>query len=82
MHVDYSTSRIVALVTRRAPVLEYPPLVCRQDPTQNVKEGQPVARVHVDYTVKSGPERLQALLSAEEVAELQKTPFAIIQVSL
>ena len=56
--------------------------MCRQDPTQNVKEGQPVARVHVDYTVKSGPERLQALLPVEEVAQLQKTPFAIIQVSL
>lgn len=39
-----------------------------------------MARVHVDYTVKSGPERLQALLPAEEVAKLQKTPFAIIQV--
>ena len=32
--------------------------------------------------LQSGPESLQALLPAEEVAELQKMPFAIIQASL
>ncbi|KAK9807623.1 hypothetical protein WJX72_004557 [[Myrmecia] bisecta] len=41
--------------------------------------GMPVARVHVDYTVKSGPERLQALLP-DEADQLTKTPFAVIQV--
>ena len=44
------------------------------------KGGQPVPRAHVDYTVKSGPERLHALLPAEEASKLQKTPFAVIQV--
>ena len=42
--------------------------------------GQPVSRVHVDYTVKSGPERLQAVLPGE-ADKLMKTPFAVIQVS-
>ena len=41
--------------------------------------GQPVSRVHVDYTVKSGPERLQAVLP-NEAEQLMKTPFAVIQV--
>ena len=41
---------------------------------------QPVSRVHVDYTVKSGPERLQAVLP-DEAHKLMKTPFAVIQVS-
>lgn len=41
--------------------------------------GQPVSRVHVDYTVKSGPERLQAVLP-DEADKLMKTPFAVIQV--
>ena len=40
---------------------------------------QPVSRVHVDYTVKSGPERLQAVLPGE-AEQLMKTPFAVIQV--
>lgn len=40
--------------------------------------GQPVSRVHVDYTVKSGPERLQAVLP-NEAERLMKTPFAVIQ---
>ena len=43
--------------------------------------GQPVSRVHVDYTVKSGPERLQAVLP-DEAEELMKTPFAVIQVRM
>ncbi|DBA80955.1 TPA: hypothetical protein ACH3X2_007172 [Trebouxia sp. C0005] len=42
-------------------------------------KGQPVSRVHVDYTVKSGPERLQAVLP-DEAERLMKTPFAVIQV--
>ncbi len=37
--------------------------------------------MHVDYTVKSGPERLQAVLP-DEAERLMKTPFAVIQVSL
>ena len=41
---------------------------------------QPVSRVHVDYTVKSGPERLQAVLP-DEAERLMKTPFAVIQVT-
>ncbi|KAL3161264.1 hypothetical protein ABBQ38_009625 [Trebouxia sp. C0009 RCD-2024] len=41
--------------------------------------GKPVSRVHVDYTVKSGPERLQAVLP-DEAERLMKTPFAVIQV--
>ena len=41
-------------------------------------KGQPVSRVHVDYTVKSGPERLQAVLP-NEAERLMKTPFAVIQ---
>ncbi len=44
-------------------------------------KGQPVSRVHVDYTVKSGPERLQAVLP-NEAEKLMKTPFAVIQVSM
>ena len=43
------------------------------------EQGQPVSRVHVDYTVKSGPERLQAVLP-DEADKLMKTPFAVIQV--
>ena len=42
--------------------------------------GAPVSRVHVDYTTKSGPIRLQAALP-EEAEQLMKTPFAVIQVS-
>lgn len=41
--------------------------------------GKPVARVHVDYTTKSGVERLHTLLP-DEADQLQKTPFAVIQV--
>ena len=37
--------------------------------------------VHVDYTTKSGAERLDALLPKEEAERLKKTPFAAIQVS-
>ena len=43
--------------------------------------GQPVSRVHVDYTVKSGPARLHAALP-DEAQELSRTPFAVIQVSI
>ena len=46
-------------------------------PTQN---GQPVPKVHVDYTTKSGFERLDALVPKEEAERLKKTPFAAIQV--
>lgn len=38
--------------------------------------------VHVDYTTKSGAERLDALLPEEEAQRLKQTPFAVIQVSL
>ena len=44
------------------------------------KARQPVPRVHVDFTLKSGPARLQAVLP-EDAAALSKTPFAVIQVS-
>lgn len=55
---------------------------CRSpDSDQNIDgKGEPVSRVHVDYTVKSGPERLQAVLP-DEAERLMKTPFAVIQVS-
>ncbi|CAL8463770.1 g3304 [Coccomyxa elongata] len=42
--------------------------------------GQPVPMVHVDYTTKSGFERLDALLPQEEADRLKKTPFAAVQV--
>ena len=35
-----------------------------------------------DYTTVSGIERMRALLPAEEVERLQKTPFAVVQVRL
>jgi hypothetical protein len=40
---------------------------------------QPVPRVHVDYTVKSGPQRLRDVLP-EEAPELLKKRFAVINV--
>jgi hypothetical protein len=40
---------------------------------------QPVPRVHVDYTVKSGPQRLREVLP-EEAPELLKKRFAVINV--
>ena len=39
-----------------------------------------MSRVHVDYTVKSGPSRLHAVLP-EEAERLSRIPFAVIQVS-
>ena len=36
--------------------------------------------VHVDYTTKSGFERIDALLPQEEADRLKKTPFAAVQV--
>ena len=50
----------------------------RKDPDAR---GAPVSRVHVDYTVRSGPARLHAVLP-DEAEKLSKTPFAIIQVSM
>lgn len=41
--------------------------------------GAPVPRTHVDYTEKSGVERLNALLP-DEADELRQTPFAVVQV--
>ena len=38
--------------------------------------------VHVDYTTKSGYERLEALVSNQEAERLRKTPFAAVQVRL
>ena len=43
--------------------------------------GKPVPFVHVDYSTKSGYERLEALVPKEEAERLRKTPFAAIQVS-
>lgn len=40
---------------------------------------QPVPRVHVDYTVKSGPQRVRDLLP-EEAPELLKKRFAVVNV--
>ena len=37
--------------------------------------------VHVDYTTKSGAERLDALVPKEEAERLKRTPFAAIQVT-
>ena len=51
-----------------------------QQAKQNVEaRGALVSRVHVDYTTKSGPIRLQAALP-DEAERLMKTPFAVIQV--
>lgn len=60
--------------------LEY----CRSDEEKKhelelEQRGQPVARVHVDYTTRSGVERLHMLLP-DEAEKLQQTPFAVIQV--
>ena len=40
-----------------------------------------VGAVHVDYDHHSGIDRLQQLVPHEEALQLQKTPFAVIQVS-
>ena len=54
---------------------------CRFDPVMKPsKRGKPVPIVHVDYTTKSGFERLDALMPKEEAERLKKTPFAAIQV--
>lgn len=42
---------------------------------------KPTQRAHVDYTLDSGPNRLKAFVSLEEAERLQKTPYAIVQVS-
>ena len=42
--------------------------------------GKPVQRTHVDYSLNSGPGRLEELLP-EEAENLQKTPYAVIQVT-
>ena len=42
---------------------------------------KPTQRAHVDYTLHSCPNRLKAFVSAEEAERLQKTPYAIVQVS-
>ena len=56
-------------------------LRCRFDPVMKPsKRGKPVPIVHVDYTTKSGFERLDALVPKEEAERLKKTPFAAIQV--
>ena len=44
-----------------------------------IVQGLPVVRAHVDYTLRSGQERLKALLP-DEWEKLQKTPYGIIQV--
>ena len=41
---------------------------------------EPVLRVHNDYTLKSGPQRVRDLLPADEAAERLKRRFAIINV--
>ena len=45
------------------------------------KHGEPVPLIHVDYTTRSGAERLDALVPKEEAQRLKKTPFAAIQVT-
>ena len=50
-------------------------------PASSLQMTSCACRVHVDYTLKSGPGRLHEVLP-EEAAELQKTPFAVIQVPL
>ena len=55
-------------------------LLC--SPNGQTKRGQPVPMVHVDYTTKSGAERLDALVPQEEAQRLKQTPFAAIQVRL
>jgi len=42
----------------------------------------PASRVHVDYTVKSGPQRVKDLLGAEEAARLQAAGARIVQVNV
>ena len=55
---------------------------CRLNPLDKASaRGKPVPFVHVDYTTKSGYERLEALVPKEEAERLRKTPFAAIQVS-
>jgi hypothetical protein len=41
---------------------------------------EPVLRVHNDYTVKSGPQRVRDLLPADEAAERLQRRFAIINI--
>ncbi|KAK9842655.1 hypothetical protein WJX74_000199 [Apatococcus lobatus] len=41
-------------------------------------KAQPASHAHVDYTIKSGIERLKAVLP-EEAEKLSQTPFAVIQ---
>ena len=57
-------------------------VMCR-DSEQALKSSKrgPVPRVHVDYTLQSGPERLTAVLP-DEADRLSKTPFAVIQACL
>ena len=55
---------------------------CRLTPLDKASgRGKPVPFVHVDYSTKSGYERLEALVPKEEAERLRKTPFAAIQVS-
>lgn len=44
-------------------------------------KGTPFPLVHVDYSTKSGYERLEALVPTEEAERLRRTPFAQILVS-
>ncbi len=54
---------------------------CSMSPLDRASaRGKPVPFVHVDYTTKSGYERLEALVPKEEAHRLRKTPFAAIQV--
>ncbi len=62
--------------------VKYSAVHCRLETAEKPsRSGQPVPMVHVDYTTKSGAERLDALLPKEEAERLKKTPFAAIQVS-
>ncbi|MEM9682310.1 MAG: CmcJ/NvfI family oxidoreductase [Pseudomonadota bacterium] len=42
----------------------------------------PATRVHVDYTVKSGPQRVKDILGEEEAARLQANGARIVQVNV
>lgn len=42
----------------------------------------PATRVHVDYTVKSGPQRVKDILGEDEAARLEKAGARIVQVNV
>jgi hypothetical protein len=75
--------RLVAELTGASRVVIFDHTIRRRvaDATDRAYEmpRQPVPRVHVDYTVKSGPQRVRDLL-AEEAPELLRRRFSIVNV--